>query len=80
METILTDKELKTKKYPIDTLIHNVNNLSIKTLLHWQILNSDFCKKYILDESYQNVEEYYLITIEYVLKKQPHLKYEDLVN
>jgi len=75
----MTDEDLRKYIYPIDMLIKNINHLSIKTLLQWQILDADFCKKYILDEKYHNVEDYYLITIDYVLKKQPHLKYEDLV-
>jgi hypothetical protein len=42
---------------------------------------ADFCKKYILNEKYHlSFEDSYLITISYVLKKQPHLKYEDLVS
>ena len=76
----LTDFDLRKNKYPLDVLIKNVDNLSIKTLLHWQHLDADFCKKYILNEEYQSVEEYYAITIEYVLKLQPHIKYEDLID
>ena len=79
MEKELIDEDLRKKIYPLDILIKNVDNLSIKTLLRWQILDSEFCKKYILDEEYQSVEDYYLITIDYVLKMQPHLKYDDLV-
>ena len=74
MEKELIDEDLRKKIYPLDILIKNVDNLSIKTLLRWQILDSKFCKKYILDEEYQSVEDYYLITIDYVLKMQPHFK------
>ena len=74
----ITDNDLRKQKYPIQVLIDNAHHLSISTLLRWQILDSDFCKKYILNEEYQCVEDKYLVTIEYVLKRQPHLRYEDL--
>lgn len=80
MERELGDYDLRLNKYPIEILEKYINNFSIKSLLHWQHLDSEFCKKYILNEEYQSAEEYYLVTVEYVLKKQPHLKYEDLVN
>lgn len=76
----ITDKDLKERKYPIEDLIKNVLNLEIKTLLRHQILTADFCKKYILNEEYQTVSESYTITYDYVLKRQPHLKYEDLID
>ena len=76
----LTDEDLRKNKYPLDILIKNVCNLSTKTLLRWQILDADFCKKYILDESYLSVEESYLVTYDYILKTQPHLKFEDLID
>jgi hypothetical protein len=74
----LTDSDLRNQQYPLDVLIENVCNVSISTLLKWQVLDANFCNKYILNEEYQCVEEKYLITIEYVLKRQPHLKYEEL--
>jgi len=76
----LTDEDLRKNKYPLEVLIKNVNYLSIKTLLRWQILDADFCKKYILDESYQSAEDYYLVTYDYILERQPHLKLEDLID
>ena len=78
-EKELKDSDLRLKKYPIEVLEKYVDNLSIKSLLHWQYLDAPFCKKYILNEEYQTAEDYYLVTIEYVLKKQPHLKFDDLI-
>lgn len=75
----ITDNDLRKQKYPIQVLIDNADHLSISTLLRWQILDAHFCKKYILNEEYQCVEEKYLITIEYVLKRQPHLTYKELL-
>lgn len=79
MNELLTNEDIKKCKYPIDVLTKNIGNLSIKTLLQKQHLDASFCKKYILNEEYQTVEDNYLITFEYVLKCQPHLKYEDLL-
>lgn len=75
----LCDSDLRKQQYPIEVLIENVDYLSIKTLLHWQKLDADFCKKYILNEEYQCVEEKYMVKIEYVLKRQHHLSYEELI-
>jgi len=75
----LTNEDLRKKLYSIEELTKNVCNLSSSVLLRCKILDADFCKKYILNEEYQCVEESYLITIEYVLKRQPHLTYEELV-
>lgn len=78
MEKYLTDKDLRKNKYSLDVLSKNIHNLSLKTLLKWQTLDAEFCKKYILNEKFQTVEDYYLINVEYVLKCQPHLKCSDL--
>lgn len=75
----INDSDLRKKLYSIEELIENIDHLSIKTLLRWQKLDADFCKKYVLNEEYQCVEEKYLITIEYIIKRQPHLTYDDLV-
>jgi hypothetical protein len=81
MEIKINDFDIRKKKYPLDVLIKNFQYLDITTLLHFQTLDADFCKKYILNDKYHlSFEDSYLITISYVLKKQPHLKYEDLVS
>ena len=77
---MLTDEDLRKKKYPLDVLIKNINYLSAKTLLQWQILDANFCKTYLLDDNYLDVEEQYLITHDYIVKKQPHLTIDDLIN
>lgn len=80
MKHKLTDQDLRKNKYPLNILEQNVNNLSISTLLRWQTLDADFCKKYILDESYQTTEDYYAVTIEHILRRQPHLRYNELID
>jgi hypothetical protein len=74
----LTDEDIKINKYPLEVLIKNVLNLSIKVLVSNQYLDADFCNKYVLNEEYQTVDESYLIDIDWVLKRQPHLKRKDL--
>ena len=64
----IQNSDLRKKLYPIEDLIKNVQNLEISTLLRWQKLDADFCKKYILNEEYQSVEDSYLVTIDYILK------------
>lgn len=78
----LIDSDLRKNKnkYSLEELTKNVDNLSISTLLTWQILDANFCKKYILNSEYQSVEEQYKVDTDYVLKKQPHLKLEDLLD
>ena len=88
-ETINTDIEddddeiindnLRERKYPIHVLIKNICNLSSKTLLRWQTLDADFCKKYILNEEYQTAEDYYTITLDHILYRQPHLQRSDFL-
>ena len=48
----IDDQDLRKNKYDIDTLIHNINHLYIKTIVNTQILTAEFCVKYILDEKY----------------------------
>ena len=76
----ITNEDLRERKFPINDLIYNNEMFSLSTLLTYQILDADFCKKYVLNEEYHSsFEESYFINIPYVLKKQPHLKYEDLI-
>lgn len=65
--------------YSIEELIHNIDDLQIKIILHTQTLNATFCAKYILDEKRTTcIEDDYLIDIGYVLRHQKHIKREDL--
>ena len=75
----INDQDLRKNKYDIDTLIHNINHLYIKTIVNTQILTAEFCVKYILDEKYMTcLEDTYLIDFNYVLQKQPHITKEEL--
>ena len=75
----LTDADLRKRKYPLDILIQNVNNLSASTLLRWQTLDANFCRTYILDNTLLTVEEQFLITHDYVLRTQPHITLQELL-
>jgi hypothetical protein len=79
MEKLLTDSDLRKHKYPLHLLVQNVDYLSVSALVRWQQLDADFCKKFILNEVYQSVEEQYKIDLQYVLKYQPHLTYDALI-
>ncbi len=51
----------------------------MKAIVNTQILNIDFCVKYILNEDYaQCNEEVDLLTLDYVMYNQPHLDKDEL--
>ena len=77
----ITNCDLRNNKnkYSLIELEANINNLQIKIVLNTQILNADFCAKYILDENRATCEEdLWLIDVGYVLTKQPHITREEL--
>lgn len=74
----LNDQDLLKKKYSIELLEKNIDNLSISRILNTQILTAEFCVKYILNEEYAScVEETYICDLD-VLHKQPHIKQTEL--
>lgn len=75
----LNDQDLRKKKYSIDVLEKNINNLSISVILKTQKLTPEFCVKYILNEKYAScVEETYICDFD-VIKRQPHIKSSELL-
>lgn len=76
----ITNRDLYKKKYSIEVIEENVDDLEIKTMLSTQFLTAEFCIKYILNEDYvSTVEEKYICDID-VLLRQKHLTQEDLCN
>lgn len=76
----LNDQDLLKKKYSIELLEQNIDNLSIARILNTQILSPEFCVKYILNEEYAScVEETYICDLD-ILHKQPHIRLIDLMN
>ena len=72
---ILTDYDLYNNKnaYSIDELEASIDNLSVKYLLNYQILNAEFCAKYILSDYCSTcIEDTYICNSD-VLHKQPHI-------
>ena len=64
----ISDYDLRQKKYTIEELIENIDNLSIKTLLYTQKLTPEFCLKYIINVPTSTEEEY--ITEEDIIQIQ----------
>ena len=72
---MLSDYDLIKNKnaYSIAELIANVDNLSVKYLLNYQILDAEFCAKYILNDYCATCnEDTYICTYD-VLNKQSHI-------
>ena len=65
---MISDYDLRQKKYSIEELIANIDNLSIKVLLYTQKLTEDFCLKYIINAPKSTEEEY--ITEEDIIRIQ----------
>lgn len=70
---MITNEDLRKRQYTMDELADNIEHLSISTLLKYQHLTLKFCEEFILNESFQSVEEQYKVDVQYVLKRQPHL-------
>ena len=77
---LITNDDLYKKQYSINELEENINQLYGKTILCTQIINAEFCAKYILNENYSDgVEEDYLYSVDYIMRKQPHITEKELV-
>ena len=59
--------------YSIAELVASVDNLSVKYLLNYQILDSEFCAKYILNDYCSTCNEDTYISTDDVLYKQSHI-------
>ena len=65
---MLSDYDLRNKKYTIEELIENIDNLSIKILLYTQDLTPEFCMKYIVNVQKSTEEDY--ITLDDIIRIQ----------
>jgi len=74
-DKMLSDYDLINNKnvYSIAELVASVDNLSVKYLLNYQILDSEFCAKYILNDYCSTCNEDTYISTDDVLYKQPHI-------
>jgi len=66
--------DLYNKKYDRNTLKENIYSLKLIDILKSQDLDLSFVVRYILSDLYQLHEEDMRISIEDVLKYQPHIK------
>ena len=72
---MLSDDDLIKNKflYTTEELEASVDNLSVKYLLNYQVLDAEFCAKYILNDYCATCNEDTYICNGDVLQKQPHI-------
>ena len=61
-------------------IIQTPNKFDLNYLLNNYKLSIDFCKNYVLNDDYQISNKEKEIDISYIILKQPHIKFEDLIN
>jgi hypothetical protein len=72
--------DLYNNKYDRKTLKENIYSLHLTDILKTQILDITFIVRYILCDLYQLIDEDKNIDIDVVLKFQPHIQREKLIN
>jgi len=72
--------DLYNNKYDRQILKENIYSLKLLDILKTQILDITFIVRYILTDLYQFDEEDKSIDVDLVLKYQPHIQREDLMN
>jgi hypothetical protein len=70
---------LYNKKYSREDLKKNIYALKLTDIVKTQTLDTTFIVKYILNPNYQILDEDQEITMDYVLKFQPHIRKELLL-
>lgn len=76
----LFNNDIIKNKYSTEELEQNIRHLSMTVLVNYQTLTADFCAKYILDEkNMDSYEEKDRLDYWYVLRKQPHITREQLL-
>jgi hypothetical protein len=68
--------DLDSRQYSMKILKQNIYAINLIEILKKQKIDEDFAVNYILNPDYQFLEEESFITIDYVLKLQPHLQRE----
>lgn len=78
---LLCDFDLINNKnsYSIAELVDSVDNLSVKYLLNYQVLDAEFCAKYILNDYCATCNEDTYICTGDVLNKQKHINQAELL-
>ena len=70
--------DLDAQQYSMKELKQNIYVLCFFQILKTQKIDADLAMNYILNPDYQITPEEEKITVQYVLKMQPHLKLKDL--
>ena len=71
--------DLKNNKYSMDVLRENIYATGLIEILQTQTITEEFAVNYILNERFQLSDDEEKISIDYVLKLQPHLNKEKLL-
>jgi hypothetical protein len=71
--------DLYNKKYSREELKKNIYAVKLTDIVKTQTLDTTFIVRYILNPNYQLLEEDEKITINMILKYQPHVKQESLL-
>jgi len=71
--------DLYNQKYSREELKRNIYSVKVTDILKTQILDRTFVVRYILNRKYQLLQEETEITLEMVLKYQPHLHKNDIL-
>ena len=72
------DLDLDNQQYSMKELKLNIYALCFFKILKTQKIDADLAMNYILNPNYQMTPEEEKITMNYVMKMQPHLKVKDL--
>jgi hypothetical protein len=78
MSTIVTYLDLDNTQYAMQTLIDNIETISLLKIVRKQKLTLEFIKDYILNEKYQTTVEETYIDSHFVLQYQRHISPDDL--
>lgn len=72
--------DLYNNKYDRETLKNNIYAVSLVDIIKTQILDYTFVSRYILNKKYQFSDEDKNIDIPFVLKWQPHMDKDELLD
>lgn len=71
--------DLEHNHYSLEVLKENIYAIGLFNILRTQKINEEFVVNYILNERFQLSDEEEKITLEFVLKMQPHLDKDKLL-
>jgi len=72
--------DLYNKQYDRQTLKDNIYDINFFDLLKTQKIDVTFAVRYLLNKKYDLEDKYKILTPEIIVRLQPHIKIEDLIN